>query len=182
MKTKYLSLNDLIEMIDQPNRNICKKLLKDNKKLFTNARGSRHKHQAWPGGYLDHITETMNIAILIFNPLNKFRKLPFTLSDALLILFLHDLEKPWKHKKHKSGNWENRQDLDDKKNQIWPFVKNKVVEYDFILTKNHWNALQYVEGEKDEANPKKRIQLPLAAFVNMCDLWSARGWYNYPKK
>ncbi|MEZ4211230.1 MAG: hypothetical protein R3B39_03005 [Candidatus Paceibacterota bacterium] len=29
--------------------------------------------------------------------MSYLRKLNFTISDALLILFLHDIEKPWKY-------------------------------------------------------------------------------------
>ena len=52
---------------------------------------------AWTGGYINHLEEAMNIAQNMFEMMNNFRPLDFTLSDAVLILFLHDLEKPFRY-------------------------------------------------------------------------------------
>jgi len=30
------------------------------------AKGSNHNHQTWEGGYLDHVVETMNIAVWLY--------------------------------------------------------------------------------------------------------------------
>ncbi|MBX4190352.1 hypothetical protein KW791_03615, partial [Candidatus Parcubacteria bacterium] len=87
----------MIEKIDPPNRNVCKIILQDNRKLFQTVPGSTNNHQAWPGGYWDHVREIMNIAIVNHKGLSELRPLPFSLSDALLVVFLHDLEKPWKY-------------------------------------------------------------------------------------
>ncbi|MEK6857827.1 MAG: hypothetical protein AABX39_04540, partial [Nanoarchaeota archaeon] len=53
-------------------------------------------------------------------------------------------------------------------------------EYNFTLTEEHWNAVKYAEGEKDDYSPGKRTSSSLAAFVHLCDSWSARGWYDCP--
>lgn len=52
----------------------------------------------------------------------------------------------------------------------------------FPLTKIQLNALTYVEGEKNDYHPSKRIMNPLAAFVHCCDTISARIWFDEPKK
>ncbi|MCU0687543.1 MAG: hypothetical protein MUF34_35755 [Polyangiaceae bacterium] len=57
--------------------------------------GSTNNHQAWRGGDLDHVAEVMNIAVVLFEQLSKKRPLPFSLSDILLVVVLHDIEKPW---------------------------------------------------------------------------------------
>ena len=44
------------------------------------------------------------------------------------------------------------------------------------------NALRYKEGEGDDYDPHKRVAGELAAFCNNCDVWSARGWHDFPKK
>lgn len=180
MKPKYQTLNELLDRIEEPNRSICYKLLDENQDLFKTARGSSHNHQSWEGGYLDHLKEVMNAALLVYPVLDQVRPHPFSLSDALLVLYLHDLEKPWRYLKQEDGSWKLNPILADKKTQIGPFVEQKIREYGFILTEEHQNGLKYVEGEKDDYTPTRRTQTPLAAFVHLWDNWSARGWPNFP--
>lgn len=175
---KYLSIEEAINLIDAPNKESCKSLYEENLPILKKARGSKTKHQAWGGGYLDHVAETMNIAIIIYDAFNKRRPLPFELSDALLVLFLHDIEKPWKQLSPElnleTNGIKNRETIKE--------FKDKILEkYNFKLTSEHLNALEYIEGEIDY-DPFKRLARPLAAFCHTCDFWSARGWYNYPPK
>jgi hypothetical protein len=180
MKPTYHTLNQLIDMIEEPNGSICHRVLDENKELFRIARGSSHNHQAWEGGYLDHLTEIMNTATVLYSALNETRPLPFSLSDSLLVLYLHDLEKPWRYIKQEDGLWKMNPDLADKGTQVGPFVDQKISEYGFVLTDSHLNGLKYVEGEKNDYSPTRRTQTPLAAFAHLCDTWSARGWFNFP--
>lgn len=46
----------------------------------------------------NHVAEVMNICMLLYPVYNGIRPLNFTLADALLVMFLHDLEKPWKNR------------------------------------------------------------------------------------
>lgn len=85
-------------MIDEPNRSACLKLYHYNLDRFQKAKGSSHNHHAWKGGYHDHVAEVMNICMLLYPVYNGIRPLNFTLADALLVMFLHDLEKPWKNR------------------------------------------------------------------------------------
>lgn len=179
---KYFNLEQMIGFIEEPNRACAYKLLNDNMPLFSKARGSSHNHQAWEGGYLDHITEVMNIAIAFYSILASRRKLIFSLSDALLVLFLHDLEKPWRYYTNEKGICEISKELADKEKTAIPFVEQKIRQYNFKLSEEHWNGIRYAEGEKNDYSPNKRIQTSLAAFVHICDVWSARGWYDYPSK
>ncbi|HLC52456.1 MAG TPA: hypothetical protein VJI98_04395 [Candidatus Nanoarchaeia archaeon] len=172
---RYYSLKELINRVDEPNRSICLKLLDDNREKIENALGSAHNHQNWEGGYVDHLTEIMNIAIILYNSFSKLRKLSFALSDALLLLFLHDLEKPWRWIKDDQNNWIKNPNMIDKEIHGKEFVENKIKEYDFQLTDDHWNGLHYVEGEKGVYKEGERTQKPLAAFAHLCDTWSARG-------
>lgn len=180
MNQEYFNLNELIGMIDAPNLNICQKFLDENEDLIKIARGSSYNHQAWEGGYLDHLTETMNIAVLLYGSMNNQRELEFSLSDSLLVLFLHDIEKPWRFIKTESG-WIYNSNLMNKEKQVWPFVCEKINEYGFVLTENHWNGIKYVEGEKRDHMQERRVNRPLAAFAHLCDTISARIWYDYPE-
>jgi|SRR3989344_2525871 len=179
---EYFGLEQMLDIIEEPNRTCAYQLLNDNMPLFSKARGSSHNHQAWEGGYLDHITEVMNIAIALYFILDSRRKLLFSLSDALLVLFLHDLEKPWRYYTNERGICGISKELADKEKTAVPFVEQKTRQYNFKLSEEHWNGIKYAEGEKNDYSPNKRIQTPLAAFVHMCDVWSARGWYDYPLK
>ena len=97
MIMEYKYLEELLEIIDEPNKSSAWDLYTRNYELFWKAKGSKTKHQEWKGGYLDHITDCMNYARLFFGALESTRRpLPFSLSDALLVLYLHDVEKPFK--------------------------------------------------------------------------------------
>lgn len=93
----YLTLEQLIQQIPEPDANGCLKLLRENFDKINKAPGSSANHQAWEGGYVDHILEVMNFGCRLYHLMNSLRPLPFSLGDALLVLFLHDIEKPWKY-------------------------------------------------------------------------------------
>lgn len=177
MAKKYYTLDELIEMIDEPNKSYCKTIYWENKTIFETAKGSNMKHQAWEWWYLDHIRDIMNIAIRLYDDLSSCRPLSFSLSDSLLVLYLHDLEKPWKYwgDEIKKAEIENFPDYKD-------FIKSKINEYGFQLTDEHWNWLKYVHGEGVDYDPTKNVQSPLAAFVHCCDTISARIWHKEPRK
>ncbi|MDO8655993.1 MAG: hypothetical protein Q7K45_02035 [Nanoarchaeota archaeon] len=172
----YLSLDHLLGLINEPNQSCARRLLEENKEILETAPGSRSNHHAWPGGYLDHVRETMNLAVQFYQ-LNNLRPLPFSLSDAVVVMYLHDLEKPWKYC---SSDSQIQLQLKEKEGRK-QFREEKIKIYKFQLTSQHWNALEYVEGEHDYS-PGERKQLPLAAFCHLCDSWSARGWYDYPQE
>lgn len=169
---KRFMLHEMLNLIKSPNRERCIALLNDNLSLWQEAKGSSHNHQAWVGGYLDHVAEVMMIATKLYDSLSAVRLLPFTLADAELVLFLHDLEKPWK-KQHGPG-WA--------KQERKSFRANKIEEYGIILTTEQQNALMYVEGEGDDYSPNKRVMNELAAFCHLCDVTSARIWHDQPRK
>ena len=93
---EYALVEALVDRIDNPNGAACRRILAEHRELFATVQGSTHNHQAWRGGYLDHVSEVMNIAVLLYEQLAAKRPLPFSLSDLLLVVFLHDIEKPWK--------------------------------------------------------------------------------------
>jgi 23S rRNA maturation-related 3'-5' exoribonuclease YhaM len=171
---KYQNLKYFLNKIDEPNRGKCKRLLGDFKERFTVAPGALRKHQAWEGGYIHHLEETMNLGQAFYEKMNSFRKLPFSLSDVILILFLHDLEKPFRYvpvKKEFAHEMEKKD-----------FINSLIKKYKIKLTANHKNALEYVHGEGNDFHRTKRIQKPLAAFVHCLDTISARVWFDEPKK
>ena len=180
MTPEYLSIESLINLIDEPNRSGCMKILNDNRALFEKTRGSTHNHQTWDGGFIDHTTDCMNYARHLFKFDESFgRPLPFSMSDTILIMYLHDLEKPWRIEVMSDGTVRNRLGLDTKE-AFKKFRENKLEEYDIYLTPYQLNALTYVEGEIKDYSSTHRVMNELAAFCHKVDNWSARGWYAYP--
>lgn len=109
------------------------------------------------------------------------RPLPFTKSDALLIFFLHDLEKPWRIEVMNDGTVRNGPGLDTKE-AFKQFREDKLVEYEIELTPAQLNGLTYVEGEIKNYSSKYHVMNELAAFCHKVDIHSARIWFDYPKK
>lgn len=177
----YLTIEQLIDLIDEPNRSICRAILKDNRQLFEQARGSTHNHQTWNGGYIDHVTDGMNYTRHLYAFDEAFgRPLPFTMSDALLVFFLHDLEKPWRILVDAEGRASNREGLATKA-EFKQFREEKLEAYGLKLTPYQLNGFTYVEGELADYSSKRRVMNELAAFCHKVDNWCARGWYYYPK-
>ncbi len=179
-----MSSNETIAMmldhIEEPNRTGCRKLLEENKELFQSTYGSVHNHQTWEGGYYDHIREVMNLGGELFCMLKELnRPLSFTLSDVYLVMFLHDIEKPWKYEYDGNGNRVIIESLRDKEAQH-QFRKDKLGEYGITLNSIQANAMRYVEGENRDYSPDKRVMNELAAICHCADLISARIFYDYP--
>ncbi len=171
---KYQTLSYFLKHIDEPNASRCTQLLDDFHERFKASPGSLRKHQSWKGGYIHHIEETMNLGAMIYKEMNQFRKLPFTFSDVLLVLFIHDLEKPFRYvpTKKEFGNDLEKHD----------FIESLIKKYKIKLSASHKNALEYIHGEGDDFSRTKRIQKPLAAFVHCLDTMSARIWFDEPRK
>lgn len=165
-------IKEFFQLIDPCNRDACLKLLLElESEPFRSAPGSSHNHQAWSGGYLDHVFEVLQIAVTTYASLSSIRELPFTLSDALLVLFLHDIEKPYKYGlKLMIAKAENHE-----------FRLKKIEEFCFKLTDQQLNGLRYVEGENADYSSNQRVMGPLAAFCHMCDICSARIWFDKPE-
>ena len=83
MKPEYRTIEQLLGLIDEPNRSACLRLYSDNVKLLQTVQGSTNNHQAWSGGYHDHVQEIMNIAVGVYEMISPRRPLLFTLSDLL---------------------------------------------------------------------------------------------------
>lgn len=111
----------------------------------------------------------------------------FSRSDGLVVLFWHDIEKPW------SFVLQDGQPIADKHGRLVRtpamvekaarkhFAEAKIREYGVVLTPALRNALDYVEGIRDrDYSPFDRRMWPLAALCHACDMLSARAFYNFP--
>lgn len=182
LEVDYLKIDELVGLIDEPYQSVCRRILADNRMLFETARGSTYNHQTWTGGYIDHVTDGMNYARLLYALDSSLgRPMQFSLSDALLVYFLHDFEKPWRILVSDSGQVFNRQGLDTKE-AFKQFREDKLREYGLVLTDAQQNGLTYVEGEGKDYVSTRRVMNELAAFCHKVDVWSARQCYDYPKE
>jgi len=179
-RAPYFPIRQMLdEMIAEPNRSACLRLYDENEERFKTARGSTHNHQAWLGGYHGHIEDAMNYAILFYQAMAATgRPIPFALEDALLAIFLHDLEKPWRFD-YVDGAWQNT-GLMKHKTQRAIFRQDKMKEYGIVLTETQDNAVFYAEGEGNDYRSDKRVMNELAGFVHMMDVMSARVYHDHP--
>ncbi|MBI4434051.1 hypothetical protein HY632_04710 [Candidatus Uhrbacteria bacterium] len=175
----YFTIDDMLEMIPEPNRSACQRLLAHLRAHHPDAPGSTHNHQAWPGGYLDHLCEFMNLVIVFYRSLSQLRSQSYTLADALLVGFLHDLEKPWALVKTAQGTVMRIAVLQPKDAQH-EFRMAKIQEFGIVLTPDQEDALRYVEGEMGVYSEHRRHMSPLACCCHLADCTSARMWPEHP--
>lgn len=170
MTRPYFDLDELLQLCNANPQ--FQRLIGAHGEKFHYAPGSSHNHQAWEGGYLNHVVETMNIAFWLYT--TSPRPLPFSLSDVLEVMFLHDLEKPWKHTKH-HGEILSLTSKSERRS----FRDGLISQYGIELSEEQKNALRYVEGIPDsEYVPGERIMGEMAAFCHCCDILSARLWHD----
>lgn len=166
-------------MIDELNRSACFRILTENRKLFQTVQGSTNNHQNWPGGYFDHVQEIMNIAVVLYERLSSIRPLPFSLSDLLLVVYLHDVEKPWKYELRDDGQLHHKATMQNKEDHQ-RFRMAKLTEYGVVFTPKQENGMKYAEGELNDYSNRRRVMGPLACVAHMCDVASARLWFDHP--
>ena len=179
MKPNYYTIEQMLEMIDEPNRSACTRILTDNRRLFQTVQGSTNNHQDWPGGYFDHVQEIMNIAVVLYERLGFIRPLPFSLSDLLLVVYLHDVEKPWKYEFRDDGQFHYKATMQNKKDHQ-RFRMAKLTEYGVVFTPEQENGMKYIEGELNDYSNRHRVMGPLACAAHMCDVASGRLWFDHP--
>lgn len=176
-----------LETVKGPNREALDHFLEDSdhRARLERAPGSRSAHQAWEGGWMEHERQTMMIATHmyeLFAMTGRFDELPeserFSLSDAYIVMFLHDIEKPFVYgfADDESIVIENPMGKQERKE----FRRDIIERYGFILTPTMVNALKYVEGERDaDYVPGGRAEQPLASLCQVADNLSARGFYDH---
>jgi len=133
--------------------------------LMRIAKGSSHNHQAWEGGYISHITELFHIAEVSYAALGSLHPMPFPLDQALIVLYMHDIEKIWQYSTGETI------DKDDWYNEILP-------KRGITLTDSEMNALEHIHGEQNHVKTERRMN-ELGAFCHSCDCLSARLFWDY---
>ena len=162
------TLQDYLDALDDPRRAAVLAFHDTHRDLIYRAHGSSHNHQAWPGGYADHLAETLRIAEVLYTGLSALRPLPFTLASAHICLYLHDIEKIWQYTTGLPADF-NKGDI---------YTQQLPTVYGLPLTADELNALEYAHGEGDDHRKDKRVMNELAALVHAADNLSARLWHS----
>ncbi len=158
-------INYLYQLDDKRKTQIIR-FHENHQHVMEKASGSKTKHQAWEGGYLDHIAETMRIAEGIYQCLSKIRPLPFTLDSAIIVLYFHDIEKMWKYSTSLPKDFNKEYFLHETLRKKWGIS----------FSDDEKNALEYVHGEIDYCSEKKMGRL--ASLCHAADNLSARLWFD----
>lgn len=165
----------------------CRDFVEKTSEAFFTAPGSSAVHQAWIGGYADHVDEVLGIAHTLYGTLSAIRPLPFEPYDYRIVLFLHDCEKVFRNL---PTDVKERLDQDPNLRELGRYAEHDPLtlkelvlgDYGIELTDEQDNALRYVHGELDDYTGKERKMGPLAAFCHCCDNLSARLWFDEPRK
>jgi hypothetical protein len=171
------------ELIFGPNKRRVKRLYLDNRGTINTRPGSRNGHHAWKGGYKHHIEQCINHFCYLYNMWTENSHFDdvaeeevFERSDGIVVLLLHDIEKPFMYDWDTKGNIRSRGWA---KEQRKTYRDGIIEKYGIELSKQQLNALKYVEGVRDEDYvPGLRIEKPLAVLCHSADLYSARVLYN----
>ncbi len=149
-------------------------ILDDHMSLFVMAKGSTHNHQAWPGGYLQHVADCMTIARRLLNNTPPSWPVPFSLGSVVLVLFLHDIEKPFMQKRMAADPemrlWSDQQRM--------AFRRSLMAEYKIAITEEEDIALTHIHGEGGAYSSKQRVMNELGALCHAADVLSSRLWWN----
>ena len=152
------------------------KILDEHAATFDFARGSLYKHQAWPGGYLQHVADCMSIARRILNGTRRGYPVPFEWGSVVLVLFLHDIEKPFMQLQFAIAAPEDFRPW-TKKERI-DFRMGMINRYSIEMTVEERVALKYVEGEGGDYSATERKMNELGALCHAADVLSARLWHS----
>jgi hypothetical protein len=161
----------------------------DHIKEILVAKGSSTNHQYWSGGYHEHLLQCFTLAQDLYPILIQRSSGPqileergaittphpekgwfdFTLENAIVVLYLHDIEKIFKY-----GLWPTRYSERLKKSKDAWYLGILPLKYGVWLDEKELNALQYIHGEGDEYRGDKRVMNRLAGFCHSIDVLSAR--------
>jgi hypothetical protein len=157
------TLEDFIVNLQDPRKAAILAFHEENLELINISLGSSGNHQYWEGGYRDHLTQTMQIAEVLYSTLPD---LPFSFASVIVVLIFHDVEKIWKY----TTGFRIDKEV---------YLEDLTLHRGIAFTDEEKNALKFVHGENDVYEKHRRVMNPLAAFCHMCDVASARIYFGH---
>jgi len=176
MKPKKISLDNLLDLMEPEHKRVALAVRKHFESKFDVIPGSGANHQAWVGGYRAHIEEAMNIADFLYDDLHARRSLPFSKSQALFCVYMHDYDKLQRYQVKKDGNFTS--ELYTGRDYLAETQKQLRSIFNYELSAEEYNAIKYAHGEGDDYSKDRRIISPLGTLVHCADIISARIWFD----
>lgn len=179
-KPAKLPLEELFALMAPEHARVSRAVYEGYEGLINKIPGSHAKHQAWPGGYISHVEETMNIGLMLHENLTARREVDATQSEVLFCSYLHDFDKLLRYTMKDDGTWVGKPA--DKLLYLEQMITALKDTYNYELPDKEYNALKYAHGELEaDRTPNKRVIWPLGAIVHCADILSARVWHDYGK-
>jgi hypothetical protein len=171
-------LEKLLKEIPDPRQENILRIYEEHKDLFHTNPGSSHNHQAWKGGYADHLAAMLRHSWLEYDLCDSlYGPLPFTLGSAQVAIFCHDAEKLYLYGPPTDCRCEPFHILtrqEGKECIKWRVLQHWLGDYCLLLTAPETNAVKYTHGEGVDYRSGLRVMNELAAFVANLDRASAR--------
>ena len=170
-------MHQIVQLVEMPNRDPIIDAYVQNAKKIARTPGARKKHQAWEGGYLDHVVYSTNYGIKLHNLNLEFGFKPdHNEGDIALVMLLHDFGKIVRYKRVEDC-WDYVKNPDKAEHD---FLDKSIKDYGFQLNDIQKNALEFVHGEGSKYTPNGRLMLSLATICHQADVWNARYSPNNP--
>jgi hypothetical protein len=139
--------------------------------MFGQARGSSSNHQAWEGGYEDHLVQVLSYACWNYEMMRRTFgvEFDFGLDSVIFVSYFHDVEKMFKYSRvGLPEGW-------DKETFLLETLQN---DWGIEFTAEERNALKYAHGEGCDYRKDVRVMGRLAAILHAADVLSARGSFD----
>lgn len=157
-------IEDYFHLISTERLSPIKKFHAKHLSLINEAKGSASKHQAWKGGYRNHLEQCLALGDHLYREFD-FPVKVVRAESVVIVLYFHDIEKIFKY---------TNGEIIDK----WEYyTKTLLEEYGINFTLEELNALRYVHGEGDDYCGE-RVMNELAGFCHAVDVLSARCFHN----
>jgi hypothetical protein len=137
----------------------------EHKTLIEAALGSRSNHQAWDGGYVDHLSQCFVLLEKYHRTLTPVWSEHVDKMSAYIVLYFHDIDKIWKYSKD---------GLPLGFNLIKFYTETLKDQWGIMFDEDELNALKYIHGEGGDYSKTHRVMRPLAALCHIIDVTSAR--------
>jgi len=144
---------------------------------YPNPTGTIYDDNSYESDYYKHMSDILDYASKMFKHLLLKVKLEFSLSDAILVLFLHDIVTTIKYTPvlTKTGVIDENGMIEEEIYEYETASYDEIIEilinkFNIKLTEEHKLVLKHIHGEGEDYRKNKKILSPLSAFCHSCEL------------